>query len=137
MCIRDRGIGFAIPVNMVKIVVAAAKGGGKQVRRPWLGATMQNLTKDIADTMGLERLSGALVTELVAKSPAAEAGLKRGDLITAIDGQSIDAVSYTHLDVYKRQAREGSPSAVPRISSASHSLLTKPYGCLLYTSRCV
>ena len=84
------GIGFAIPVNMVKIVVAAAKGGGKQVRRPWLGATMQNLTKDIADTMGLERLSGALVTELVAKSPAAEAGLKRGDLITAIDGQSID-----------------------------------------------
>ena len=39
------GIGFAIPVNMVKIVVAAAKSGGKQVKRPWLGATLQNVSQ--------------------------------------------------------------------------------------------
>ena len=43
------GIGFAIPVNMVKIVVAAAKSGGKQVRRPWLGATLQTLSQEIAE----------------------------------------------------------------------------------------
>ena len=83
------GIGFAIPVNMVKTVVAAAKSGGKLVRRPWLGATMQNVSKEIADSLGLDRPTGALITDLVEKSPAAEAGLKRGDLIVSIDGQSV------------------------------------------------
>jgi Do/DeqQ family serine protease len=84
------GIGFAIPVNMVKIVIAAAKGGGQAVRRPWLGASLQAVTREIADSLGLDRPSGALVADLSAGGPAAEAGLRRGDLITAIDGQSID-----------------------------------------------
>jgi Do/DeqQ family serine protease len=84
------GIGFAIPVNMVKVVVATAKSGGKQVKRPWLGATLQSVTREIADSLGLERSSGALVAEILDKGPAAEAGLKRGDIITAVDGQAID-----------------------------------------------
>ena len=84
------GIGFAIPVNMVKIVIGAAKGGVKQVKRPWLGATLQGVTKEIADSLGLERATGALVAAIEDKSPAAEAGLKRSDVIIAIDGQPID-----------------------------------------------
>jgi Do/DeqQ family serine protease len=84
------GIGFAIPGNMVKIVVAAAKNGGKQVRRPWLGASLQAVSKDIADTLGLERPSGALVADMSDQGPASDAGLKRGDVITAIDGQPIE-----------------------------------------------
>jgi len=84
------GIGFAIPANMVKIVVGAAKGGGRQVRRPWLGASLQVVSREIADTLGLDRPLGALVTDVSERGPAAEAGLKRGDLIVAIDGQSID-----------------------------------------------
>jgi Do/DeqQ family serine protease len=91
------GIGFAIPVNMVKIVVAAAKGGGRQVKRPWLGATLQNLSKEISDGLGLERPAGALIADLFAKGPASEAGLKRGDVIVSVDGQSADdpeAVGY-------------------------------------------
>ncbi|MGH6811500.1 MAG: Do family serine endopeptidase [Methylocella sp.] len=84
------GIGFAIPVNMVKIVIAAAKGGGQAVRRPWLGASLQTVSREIADSLGLDRPSGALVADLAAGGPAAEAGLRRGDLITAIDGQSVD-----------------------------------------------
>jgi S1-C subfamily serine protease len=84
------GIGFAIPVNMVKIVLAAAKGGGHQVRRPWLGASLQTVSREIADSLGLDRPTGALITDLSAGGPAAEAGLRRGDLITAIDVQSID-----------------------------------------------
>jgi Do/DeqQ family serine protease len=84
------GIGFAIPVNMVKIIVAAAKGGGTQVRRPWLGASLQNVSREIAETLGLERPMGALITDFSPQSPAAEAGLKRGDVITAVAGQAVE-----------------------------------------------
>jgi Do/DeqQ family serine protease len=83
------GIGFAIPVNMVKVILTAAKSGG-QIRRPWLGASLQHVSRDIADSLGLDRPSGALVADVSSGGPAADAGLKRGDIITAIDGQSID-----------------------------------------------
>ena len=84
------GIGFAIPVNMVKVVVAAAKGGVSQVRRPWLGATLQPVSREIADSLGLDRPTGALVSEVVADSPAAQAGLRRGDVVTEVDGRAVD-----------------------------------------------
>jgi S1-C subfamily serine protease len=84
------GIGFAIPVNMVKIVVAAAKGGVRQVRRPWLGANLQAVSKEIAESLGMDRPAGALVSEVMASSPAAQAGLLRGDVITRVDGAEVD-----------------------------------------------
>jgi len=84
------GIGFAIPVNMVKIVVAAAKSGSNQVHRPWLGASLQAVTREIADSLGLDRPSGALVADVTAHTAAADAGLKRGDVIMTIDGQTVD-----------------------------------------------
>ena len=83
------GIGFAIPVNMVKFVVAAAKSGGKEVHRPWLGASLQNVSRDIAESLGLDRPAGALVAEVDPRGPAAAGGLKRGDVIVAIDGQAV------------------------------------------------
>jgi Do/DeqQ family serine protease len=86
----SQGIGFAIPANMVRVVVASAKGGGKAVKRPWLGARLQAVTPEIAETLGLRLPSGALVSSVVANSPAARAGLKLSDLIVAIDGQAVD-----------------------------------------------
>lgn len=86
----SQGIGFAIPSNMVRVVVATAKGGGKAVKRPWLGARLQTVTPDIAESLGLRTPSGALVASIVPNGPAAKAGLKSSDLITAIDGQAID-----------------------------------------------
>ena len=91
------GIGFAIPVNMVKSVIATAKGGGKQVRRAWMGATLQGLSQEIADGLGLDRPTGALLADVDPKGPTAEAGLKRGDVIVSVDGQTADdpeAVGY-------------------------------------------
>ncbi len=86
----SQGIGFAIPSNMVRVVVASAKSGGKAVKRPWLGAHLQAVTPDIADSMGLKTPSGALVASVVPNSPAARGGLKSSDLITAIDGQVVE-----------------------------------------------
>jgi len=86
----SQGIGFAIPANMVRVVVASAKGGGGAVKRPWLGAKLQAVTPDIADSMGLKRPAGALVTSVLPNSPAAQAGLKPGDLIVSVDSQAVD-----------------------------------------------
>lgn len=86
----SHGIGFAIPASMVKVVIESAKGGGRSVRRPWFGASLQVVSKDIADAVGLDRPSGALVSKLTDSGPAAQAGLKRGDVIIAMDGQPVD-----------------------------------------------
>jgi Do/DeqQ family serine protease len=86
----SQGIGFAIPANMVKVVVASAKSGGSTVKRPWLGARLQAVTPEIAEGLGIKRPSGALVASVAPASPAARAGLKTGDLIIAIDGQAVD-----------------------------------------------
>jgi Do/DeqQ family serine protease len=83
------GIGFAIPVSMVKFIAAAAKNGGV-IHRPWLGATLQNVTSEVADSLGLKRPVGALVAAVVPGSPAAKAGLKAGDLVMSIDGIEVE-----------------------------------------------
>lgn len=82
------GIGFAIPSEMVKRVVDAAVNGGSFVR-PWLGLAAQAVSYDIAKTQGLDRPVGVIVTEVYPDGPAATAGLRRGDLITAIDGREV------------------------------------------------
>ena len=86
----SQGIGFAIPANMAKVVVASAKSGGSTVKRPWLGARLQAVTPEIADGLGLKRPSGALIASVTPTSPAARAGLKTSDLIVAIDGQPVE-----------------------------------------------
>jgi Do/DeqQ family serine protease len=86
----SQGIGFAIPVNMVRGVIASAQGGSSVVRRPWLGAKLQTVTPEIADGLGLKRPTGALVASITPKSPAASAGLKTGDLIVTIDNQPVE-----------------------------------------------
>ncbi len=60
------------------------------MRRPWLGATLQSVDNEIAASLGLERPTGVLVTGLFDSGPAAAAGLKRGDVIAAVDGQPVD-----------------------------------------------
>ena len=86
----SQGVGFAIPANMVRVVVASAKSGGGAVKRPWLGAKLQVITPDIAESMGLKRPAGALVANVLPGGPAAQGGLKAGDIIVSVDGQDVD-----------------------------------------------
>jgi Do/DeqQ family serine protease len=82
------GIGFAIPSNMVRLVVQAALKGGK-VQRPWFGASLQLVTSDLAESLGLDRPSGALIKGVHVKGPAARAGLQEGDVVVSIDGKEV------------------------------------------------
>ncbi|PCI85308.1 MAG: serine protease [Hyphomicrobiales bacterium] len=84
----SNGIGFAIPANMVKRVVSSAKIGNR-VLRPWIGAQIQSLNVEIALSLGLERPDGILVRAAHRDSPLYAAGIKRGDVISAMDGISV------------------------------------------------
>jgi Do/DeqQ family serine protease len=82
------GIGFAIPSNMAKNVMDQLVSGGA-VHRGMLGVTVQGINSDLAGSLGLSGVKGALVSAVSEDSPAEKAGLKRGDVITAIDGQPV------------------------------------------------
>ena len=82
------GIGFAIPSNLVRVYAESALNGRK-VERPWMGAKLEAMTHDIAEGLGLSRITGAVVTRLYDKGPAASAGLKEGDVITHVDGVEV------------------------------------------------
>ena len=83
------GIGYAIPSNMTRVVLDSAAKGDR-VERPWLGASFQSVSSDIAESLGLDRPRGAMVTAVTEKSPAEKSGLKLGDVVLAVDGRPID-----------------------------------------------
>ena len=82
------GIGFAIASDVAKGVVQSLKEDGK-VERGWLGVQIQPVTQDIADSLGLKEAKGALIAKTENDSPAAAAGLKDGDVVTSVNGESI------------------------------------------------
>ena len=93
----SNGIGFAIPANMVRAVTSAAIGGNDTFVRPFIGATFDPVTSDIAEALGLNRAIGALVSALVPDGPAEQAGLREGDVVFAFNGQPVqhpDALGY-------------------------------------------
>ena len=82
------GIGFATPANLVRRVVEGALGGG--VKLPWFGADGQPVTAQLAQAMDLSRPGGVLIKSVYPGSPAAQAGLKSGDVVLQIDGVDVD-----------------------------------------------
>ncbi len=91
------GIGFAIPSNIVRAVVAAAKNGLDYFERPFVGATFENVTAQMAEALGMPRPTGALIADIVADGPAAKAELRPGDVVLSMNGSPIehpDALGY-------------------------------------------
>ncbi len=82
------GIGFAIASDVVKNVVDQLRTSGV-VTRGWVGVQIQSVSQDIADSLGLKSAGGALVAEVEKNSPAATAGVKSGDVVTAVDGETV------------------------------------------------
>jgi len=91
------GIGFAIPSNMVRAVVEAARSGSDFFDRPYLGASFEGVDAQMAEALGLTAPSGAIVTAIAPEGPAQKAGIKPGDVVTAMNGTAIqnpDALGY-------------------------------------------
>ena len=91
------GIGFAIPSNIVRAVVNAAKNGQDFFERPFIGATFEPVTAQIAESLGMKLPTGALVSDVAEGGPAAKAGLKPGDVVLAMNDiaiEHVDALGY-------------------------------------------
>lgn len=91
------GIGFAIPSNIVRAVVDAARGGLDYFERPFVGASFDSVTAQMAEALGMDRPTGALVQSVTPDGPAASAGLRPGDVVLAMNGAAIehpDALGY-------------------------------------------
>jgi serine protease Do len=83
------GIGFAVPSEMVRAVVDSARAGGRIVR-PWPGLVGQNLSADLAEGFGIPRPGGVVVKRVYQDGPADLAGIRKGDVITEVDGEHVD-----------------------------------------------
>src|SRR5690606_16235068 len=84
------GIAFAIPSSIAKNVVQELIENGT-VERGWLGVHIQPVNEDIAESLGLDEEKGALVADAESDGPAAEAGIKAGDVVIAVDGQQVES----------------------------------------------
>jgi Do/DeqQ family serine protease len=104
-----QGIGFAIPINMVKRVVDQLVDKGKVVRG-WLGVALQPLSPDLAQSLGLGGTNGAVVGSTIAGSPAAQAGLQQGDVIVGYDKVPVE--DYRHMQRLVAETRVGKSVAL-------------------------
>jgi len=99
-----QGIGFAIPANMVKRVTGHLVDRGK-VMRGWLGVSVQPLSRELAESLGITNSRGAVVARVYPDSPAAKAGLAQNDVIVGFDGAPVE--DYHHLQRLSADAEVG------------------------------
>ncbi|MEM7239191.1 MAG: trypsin-like peptidase domain-containing protein, partial [Pseudomonadota bacterium] len=99
----SNGIGFAVPANLVARVIESANQGLTMLDRPWLGLQGQTVTGELADAMGLETPRGVLIDQIHPRSQFATAGLQAGDVLTMVDGETVNAPS----ELAFRAATEG------------------------------
>ena len=92
------GVGFAIPIDMAKSILTQLVKSGK-VTRGWLGVSIQDLTPEMAEKFGVKQTQGALVAEIVDNTPAARAGLRRGDVIIEYNGKSVPNITKLRMRV--------------------------------------
>jgi serine protease Do len=139
-----QGIGFAIPSNMAQSIMTSLVRHGKVIRG-WLGVSIQDLDQGLAKAMGLDQVTGVLVSEVVEDSPAQKAGIRRGDVISAINGKPVNntgqlrstvaslgagaEVSVAYIRNKEKKTSRVELGQLPE-NLAEHSFFEKDYGAL-------
>ena len=100
------GVGFAVPASTVRQVLDSALGGADAVIRPWLGVRAETVTSDIARSLGMSRPQGVLVATLYPGGPGERAGIREGDIITAVDGAEVNDASGLNFRVGSKRPGE-------------------------------
>src|SRR5881296_3429547 len=116
-----QGIGFAIPANMVKRVISQLMDRGK-VTRGWIGVSVQPLTPELAQSLGLKDTSGAVVARVYPDSPAAAAGLAQNDVVVGFDGTAVE--DYHHLQRLSAEAEVGKSVSLEVVRKGEHKKVT-------------
>jgi len=115
------GIGFAVPSNMVQTVIAGVGSGAKLVR-PWFGASGETVSAEIASSLGMPRPLGVIIEDIYPEGPADRAGLRRGDVVTHVEGREISDAQALRFRIATQSVgssvrltvwREGRERAVP------------------------
>lgn len=121
------GLSFAIPMNVAMEVVEQLKETGT-VTRGWLGVAIQEVDKDLAESFGLKKAAGALVSQVVQNGPAADAGVKYGDIITEFNGKPV--ILSSDLPHFVGRVRPGSDARVKVVRHGKTKVLTVKIGAL-------
>jgi Do/DeqQ family serine protease len=116
-----QGIGFAIPANMVKRVISQLIDRGK-VTRGWIGVSVQPLTPELAQSLGVKDTHGAVVARVYPDSPAAAAGLVQNDVIVSFEGTAVE--DYHHLQRLSAEAEVGRTVALDVMRKGSKRAVT-------------
>ncbi len=117
------GIGFAIPANLAKPIIQQLQDNG-QVERGWLGVHIQDVTEEVAASLGLEEHKGALVSSVVPDSPADDAGIRPGDVILNFAGQAVEQMKDLPRLVADHPASDKTKITVWRHGKARHYSVT-------------
>jgi Do/DeqQ family serine protease len=117
------GIGFAIPSNLVRLYANTA-AAGRKIERPWIGAQLETVTREMAAQLKLDRISGAVVTRLTTNGPAAKAGLQLSDVVVSVDAFEVGDSHSVHYRMTTRGI--GNSSRFDVIRNGSHLAIDVP-----------
>jgi serine protease Do len=102
-----QGIGFAVPINAARTIMNDLIENGRVTNRPWIGIATMKITRQLSQYYRLPADEGALITKVEPYSPADNAGLRKGDIIEAIDGKRIDDPSQISSNIRKKSVNDG------------------------------
>ena len=108
------GIGFAVPTNIAKTVMIELIQNGKVISRPWIGISYVKITRQLAQYYRLPTTKGVLIAQVESHSPADDAGLRKGDIIEAVDGRRIDDSTEISLNVRKKTVTDSLTMTINR-----------------------